>query len=167
MRIVLASRRRGARWSPAPGLLPVRVSQVWATRQWSLKRAPCWTGTVQSRVSRPARAGRHIIGVGRGPKPNGHEELRDQQRTLISQDREEHTRKTEKSARKKGGGKEGSEMTSARRHTHGHEILGIHTVSKGGLVWVRSLFTPFDARAHFILGTDCGRHGGRLQNPRT
>ena len=33
--------------------------------------------------------------------------------------------------------------------------------------WVRSLFTPFDARAHFILGTDCGRHGGRLQNPRT
>ena len=33
--------------------------------------------------------------------------------------------------------------------------------------WVRSLFTPFDARADFILGTDCGRHGGRLQNPRT
>ena len=32
---------------------------------------------------------------------------------------------------------------------------------------VRSLFTPFDARAHFILGTDCGRHGGRLKNPRT
>ena len=32
---------------------------------------------------------------------------------------------------------------------------------------VRSLFTPFDARADIILGTDCGRHGGRLKNPRT
>ena len=32
---------------------------------------------------------------------------------------------------------------------------------------IRWLFTPHDARAHFILGTDCGRHGGRLKNPRT
>jgi len=32
---------------------------------------------------------------------------------------------------------------------------------------IRSLFTPFDARADIILGTDCGRHGGRLKNPRT
>ena len=32
---------------------------------------------------------------------------------------------------------------------------------------IRRLFTPFDARPDFILGTDCGRHGGRLQNPRT
>ena len=32
---------------------------------------------------------------------------------------------------------------------------------------IRWLFTPHDARADFILGTDCGRHAGRLKNPRT
>ena len=32
---------------------------------------------------------------------------------------------------------------------------------------VRSLFTPFDARAHFILYPCRSPHGGRLKNPRT
>ena len=41
-----------------------------------------------------------------------------------------------------------------------------HTHSVGGQP-VRSLFTPLDARADLILGTDCGRHAGRLKNPRT
>ena len=44
--------------------------------------------------------------------------------------------------------------------------LGRCRVSVGGQR-IRRLFTPFDARPDFILGTDCGRHGGRLQNPRT
>ena len=33
--------------------------------------------------------------------------------------------------------------------------------------WVRSLFTPFDARAHLILDPCRSPHGGRLTNPRT
>ena len=33
--------------------------------------------------------------------------------------------------------------------------------------WVRSLFTPFDARAHFILYPCRSPHGGRLKDPRT
>ena len=33
--------------------------------------------------------------------------------------------------------------------------------------WVRSLFTPFDARAHFILYPCRSPHGGRLTNPMT
>jgi len=33
--------------------------------------------------------------------------------------------------------------------------------------WVRSLFTPFDARAHFILYPCRSPHGGRLKDPMT
>jgi hypothetical protein len=54
------------------------------------------------------------------------------------------------------------------RSAHGRSARRISVAGKGLRdPQVRWLFTPFDARAHFILGTDCGRHGGRLKNPRT